>query len=207
MEGESTYHSGEMARCKYMLTSYSICAQESGVNPFQKAAETRVGRPRSPRSKMNNSLFSGNSRPAGDPSTFTEEPCAFHKLMMEHFLSLVGGVVDYYGADGGECEFKIDSMVFKVLEDPDDGYRSYLGTIEYAADSEGIFFPNPIARVKIESFEDETSTDPEDFTGSGTCEGYRLIDIEDDHVWLEFGTANTSDYYPYFIFRHIPKPS
>tara|TARA_Y100000310_G_C20125841_1_gene553567 strand:- start:51 stop:242 length:192 start_codon:yes stop_codon:yes gene_type:complete len=25
------------------------------------------------------------------------------------------------------------------------------------------------------------------------------------HVWLRFGTDNTDDYYPYFVFRHVPK--
>ncbi len=36
--------------------------------------------------------------------------------------------------------------------------------------------------------------------------GYRLVDVTDGHVWLEFGTYNTEDYYPYFVFRHNPKP-
>ena len=97
-------------------------------------------------------------------------------------------------------------MVFRVLEDPDDGYRSHLGTIEYSSESQGIFFPNPIAEVRIEAFEGESSLDSNDWTGTGSCEGYRLVDISDGHVWLEFGTANTNDYYPYFIFRHSPKP-
>ena len=37
-------------------------------------------------------------------------------------------------------------------------------------------------------------------------QGYRLIDQADGHVWLEFGTYNYDDYYPYFVFRHNPKP-
>lgn len=150
-------------------------------------------------------FFSG--RTASNRSSSWDKPaCEYHSLMMNHFLSLVGGVVDYYGADGAEHEFKIDKMVFKVLEDPDDGYRSMLGAVEYGEDTAGIFFPNPIAKVMIEEFEGETCPDGNDWLGTGSCEGYRLRDVEDGHIWLEFGTANTNDYYPYFVFRHVAKP-
>jgi hypothetical protein len=154
------------------------------------------------------SLFSGNSHSpeidvyAEDGSRTDESDRIFVRKMTAHFLSLLGGVVDYYGADGGENEFKIDGIVFKVLEDPEDGYRSCLGTIEYSAASNGIFFPNPVARVRIEAYEDEPRG--EEYS-TGTCEGYKLVDVNDGHIWLEFGTDNTNDYYPYFVFRHMPK--
>lgn len=125
------------------------------------------------------------------------------EIMRKHFLALVGSVVDYYGADGGEHEFKIDSVVFKVVEDPDDGYRSHLGTIEYSDESKGIFFGTPIAQVKIETY-DGPDNDP-DLGSWRVNHGYRLVDIVDDHIWLEFGTHNYDDYYPCFIFRHHPK--
>ena len=147
-------------------------------------------------------LFSGNSHCLDTNLEDREFDRTYVRGMTQHFLSLVGGVVDYYGADGGEHEFKIDGIVFKVLEDPDDGYRSHLGTIEYSGSSEGIFFPNPISQVRIESYEDDTRG--EEYS-TGTCEGYKFVDVNDGHVWLEFGTDNTSDYYPYFVFRHWPK--
>jgi hypothetical protein len=125
------------------------------------------------------------------------------KIMLNHFLALVGTIVDYHGADNGENEFKIDDVVFKVVENPDDGYRSYLGTIEYSDDSKGIFFKNPIAQVKIETYDEECSNDT--FLTSQLNQGYRLTDANDGHVWLEFGTHNYDDYYPCFIFRHYPK--
>ena len=123
--------------------------------------------------------------------------------MRNHFLALVGATVDYYGADAGVHEFKIDGVVFKVIEDPDDGYRSHLGTIEYSDESEGIFFRAPIAQVKIETY-DGPDNDPAAW-GSQVNHGYQLIDTADGHVWLEFGTHNYDDYYPCFIFRHHPK--
>jgi len=123
------------------------------------------------------------------------------EIMRNHFLSLVGIPLDYYGADEGECEFMIDEIVFKVIEDPDDGYRSHLGTIEYSDDSKGIFFRAPIAQVQIEIY-----SEPGEYGGQ-LNEGYRLIDVNDGHSWLEFGTHNYDDYYPCFVFRHIPKKS
>ncbi len=151
------------------------------------------------------SYFTGNCFEYGDTRRTARGDSGLHDMMMNHFLSLVDGVVDYYGADAGENEFKVDGMVFKVLEDPDDGYRSHLGTIEYSNESEGIFFHRPIAKVRIESFQNEPSSDPDDYLGTGYCEGYRLVDTTDGHEWLIFGTANTNDYYPYFVFKHSPK--
>jgi len=122
---------------------------------------------------------------------------ALCKIVKRHFLALVGSEVDYYGADEGDNAFKVDEVVFKALEDPDDGYRSYLGTINYSEDHNSIFFRAPIARVRIEAFDCED--------GSRDDRGYRFVDVEDGHVWLEFGTKDYNDYYPYFIFRHSPK--
>ena len=138
-------------------------------------------------------------------STDTDEDYSesVDEIMRNHFLALVGSVVDYYGADAGEHEFKIDGVVFKVIEDPDDGYRSHLGTIEYSDESQGIFFGTPIAQVKIEIY-DGADTEP-DMIGGQLNHGYRLVDVTDNHVWLEFGTHNYDDYYPCFIFRHHPK--
>jgi hypothetical protein len=124
-----------------------------------------------------------------------------------HFRSLTGLVLDYYGADIAEHSFKIDKIVFKALEDPDDGYRSYLGAIDYTDSHTSIFFSRPIAKVRIEefvAFADETTLNANDV--STTKSGYRLVDIEDEHVWVEFGTDYTNDYYPMYIFRHFPKP-
>jgi hypothetical protein len=119
------------------------------------------------------------------------------KMVRTHFVSLIGSEVDYYGADEGDNTFKVDGVVFKVLEDPDDGYRSYMGAINYSEDHSSIFFRSPIARVRVEEY---------DLTHSHeSCNGYRLVDVEDDHIWLEFGTDNYDDYYPMFIFRHSPK--
>tara|TARA_Y100000310_G_scaffold344748_1_gene459226 strand:- start:2706 stop:3140 length:435 start_codon:yes stop_codon:yes gene_type:complete len=121
------------------------------------------------------------------------------KMARSHFGSLVGSEVDYYGADAGDNTFNIDGIVFKVLEDEDDGYRSYMGAINYTEKHTSIFFDSPIARVKIIKYDADNG-------GYGSLnQGYRLIDVCDGHTWLEFGTDNYDDYYPMFIFRHSPK--
>lgn len=116
-----------------------------------------------------------------------------------HFLSLVGLELDYYGCDQADNTFKVDEIIFKVLEDPDDGYRSCLGTMDYTRIHRdrptSIFYRKPIATVKIVPFDDDQMD----------MRGYRLIDISDNHCWLEFGTDHHDDYYPTFIFRHTPK--
>lgn len=123
------------------------------------------------------------------------------EIARRHFLNLLGGVYDYHGADTGDSTFKIDGIVFKVLEDPDDGYRSYLGTIDYTNKHSSLFFYESIARVKIETYDNKA-----DYNGLGQKNhGYKLVDVYDGHIWLQFGTQNYDDYYPMFIFRHFPK--
>ena len=59
-----------------------------------------------------------------------ESQTGYWKMVYDHFSALHGMSLDYYGADTGSHEFKLDGIIFKVLEDPGDGYRSHLGVIE-----------------------------------------------------------------------------
>ncbi len=106
---------------------------------------------------------------------------------------LVGEEFDFYGA----ClnELKLDDIIYEVLEDEDDGMRSSMDVIQIKSDedSEGIFFDRPIARVYLEEGNNES------------FEGYRLVDVDDGHVWLTFGTDHSDSYYPMFVFIYEPK--
>ena len=130
-------------------------------------------------------------------------------MVKQHFMNLAGLELDYYGADSADNTFKVDQVIFKVLEDPNDGYRSMLGAIDYTEEHNSIFFSSPIAKVRIEMYDTrqgDVIADPDEYSfGSTEAEGYRLVDLTDDHIWLEFGTHNCDDYYPVFIFRHHPK--
>ena len=125
----------------------------------------------------------------------------YREQVFAHFAALKGMTLEYFGADDAAHEFKVDGIIFKVLEDPNDGYRSCLGVIEYGKQSDSIFFRQPLAKVRIETYEGRCPAEG----WSRSDQGYQLVDIEDGHVWLEFGTDNTDDYYPYFVFRHTPK--
>jgi hypothetical protein len=157
-------------------------------------------------------LFSGNSHDYNVDDWPASN--ATERMARTHFQNLTGMELDYYGADAGDHTFKVDDIVFKVLEDPNDGYRSCLGTIDYTNEHNSIFFGTPVARVRIETYDsaepdgrpdrNERGEDDDDYD-HGVCQGYRLVDVTDSHVWLEFGTDNYDDYYPCFIFRHVPK--
>jgi len=120
-------------------------------------------------------------------------------------LAEAGTVCDYYGAAEAEHEFQLDHVVFKVLEDPEDDYRSSLGAVIYGDpnDAKGIMFRRPIARVRVVKGE---FTLEDDGGYSEELKGYQLIDADTGHVWLRFGTENWNDYYPCFIFTHRPAP-
>ena len=100
-------------------------------------------------------------------------------------------VYAFYGVNGNS--FKLGSVIFEAIEDPDDGYRSYLETIRIT--TKGHFHKRPLAYVQILS----TSTE--------VYEGYILYSPDTNHIWLRVGTDNIDDYYPYFVFNYIPDTS
>lgn len=112
---------------------------------------------------------------------------------------IAGFEFDFYGVDN--CQFKLgisgSVFVLEAIENEDDGYRSYLGCIQIS-EPNGIFFSTPVAKVRVESFDERP--------GSGHAdEGYRLVDVENGHVWLTFGTDNYDDWYPCFTFCYEPR--
>lgn len=107
------------------------------------------------------------------------------------FEDVLGCEVDFYGVDNNA--FKLGSDVFEAIEDPDDGYRSYLRSVE-VRDVEGlIFFERPLARVRVIRNDD-----------GGRFDGYSLVDVVEGHTWLRFGTDDLDDYYPSFRFEYVP---
>lgn len=109
---------------------------------------------------------------------------------MSEFSETVGKEFPFYGA--AERQFKLGDQVWEAIEDEDDGYRSHLGTIEQKQ-SDAIFFQTPLATIVVQTRD------------SNTEDGFKLVDTADGHVWLQVGTDNTDDYYPYFIFEYTPK--
>ena len=115
---------------------------------------------------------------------------------------------DFHGAQSN-C-FKIDSMVLECLENPDDGYRSHMDMLIIHPEQQmSGFFDTPIARVRFEVFaKDEMSVTAfvqPSWGDYDEVEGWKVVDINDGHTWLELGTKNYKDYYPMFWFYYNPK--
>ena len=103
----------------------------------------------------------------------------------------------FHGVDNHR--FKLGTNVFEAVEDPGDGYRSYLGSV-VATDGEGIFFATQVDTVEVVEYQldhDEVSTED--------IRGYALRSTTDGHIWLVFGTNVWDGYYPCFVFRYTPR--
>lgn len=112
---------------------------------------------------------------------------------LNEFQKVIGKKRRFYGMDN-EC-FKLGNQVFEAMEDEEDGYRSYLGSVEVRDPKDLIFFRTPLATVTVEEWSDCHS------------EGINLVDITDGHVWLSFGTDYLDGYYPCFFMRYQPRPA
>lgn len=108
-----------------------------------------------------------------------------------NFDSLVGKKYSFYGVDNNQ--FKLGRVAYEAIENEDDGLRSYLGSVIVKNIKKSIFFRQAIADVYLISIDE------------GYFTGYQLVDVKDSHVWLRFGTDNSDDYYPWFVFEYSPK--
>ena len=106
---------------------------------------------------------------------------------------LVDKTFPFYGVDGNT--FKLGKNVYEAIEDPSDGYRSYLDSVVKKDPSGLNFFKRPIATVRVKRVETDRGLD-----------GYIFIDVADGHEWLHIGTDHNDDYYPSFTFWYRPKP-
>jgi len=110
--------------------------------------------------------------------------------MNVNFDKLIGQNAKLYACNDLNC-FQLGTVVFEVLEDESDGYRSYLGEVKIVrADAEkGAFLDEVIIQ---------------DIGGENNNEGYNLVSTRTKHVWLSFGTNNDDSYYPCFFFSFTP---
>lgn len=115
---------------------------------------------------------------------------ADHSVGFIDFENLIGTRSDLYYHNRVN-EFQLGRMIFEVLEDENDGYRSTMDHVEIKTTSAPL--GQKLATVEIKKHE----TRDQFF--------YHLVDIVDGHIWVEFGTDNVDDYYPCFIFRTFVK--
>jgi len=111
---------------------------------------------------------------------------------------LIGPALLFFGAEFNVFQLLAPigrKVTFEALEDEADGYRSMLKSVDEIPQGDHIFFREHIAVVRVE----KVSEVEDDF------KGYNVIDIEDDHLWLKFGTSNIGDWYPGYVFVYHPK--
>lgn len=123
-------------------------------------------------------------------------------LVGKHILDAVDfttGKVSTYGdefEDAQLCRFRLDGNIYVAIEDPSDGYRSYLGELKIDTENKMFNIFPPISVIghhrTIGSYGNKDDI-------------LELIDETTGKIVLEIGTADIDDYYPGFIASFHPE--
>jgi hypothetical protein len=107
---------------------------------------------------------------------------------------------DRWGEVGSTMTFILDGTAYRATEDPNDGYRSSMSELAIVpAESSGcvLFGYNILVKCQHRSRPDNESERTDDIL--------ELIDVSNDKVVLEVGTADTGDYYPSYVANWNPQ--
>lgn len=85
--------------------------------------------------------------------------------------------------------FKLDGVTYKATEDPDDGYRSCMGSLEVVEQSPRYSFETEVLCSMCES---------------NDADILEVRDTQNGKIILRIGTANVWDYYPYCVMEWMP---
>lgn len=107
-----------------------------------------------------------------------------------NFDTLVGEKATLFLTPSTANRFQLGSVIFEVIEDENDGYRSAMEAVKIVNDNA----PKKVLLAEVTI--GKTSVINECI--------YTLIDSS-GHEWLRFGTDNADDYYPSFHFNWSPK--
>ena len=105
---------------------------------------------------------------------------------------------NYWGEKPNTFAFRLGDKFFLAAENPEDGYRSsldYIIEIDELPDSSEII-NRPVKAYFINKRDNDSYYE--------CCEILKIEDIETGHIWLEVGTDNTDDYYPWFVAKWWP---
>ena len=91
-------------------------------------------------------------------------------------------------------KFTIDGITYMALEDPDDGYRSYMNELEIVEEPCKIKLPNILVCCHMKGDGEWAKNDILIF-----------VDIENGKTILEIGTENYDDFYPYCVLNYYPE--
>jgi hypothetical protein len=91
--------------------------------------------------------------------------------------------------------FRVDGVVYIALEDPVDGYRSSMRELMIVDCKMTNVFPEVKVLARHRTINEYHDID----------NVLELIDERTGKVIVEVGTANTDDYYPYFVAKFHPE--
>ena len=123
-------------------------------------------------------------------------------LVGEHLLSGVDTgktTVERYGSteEANNISFVLDGIVYTATEDPDDDYRSHMGSLAVGGDVTNTFPPQRVLCSYITG-----KTDADSYNTANELLIAR--DIVTGKEVLRIGTSNTDDYYPWFTAEFDP---
>lgn len=98
------------------------------------------------------------------------------------------------------CLFVLDGVAYRVIEDPGDGYRSYMKDgveVRSPAVVTNTFAPIP---VRCKNGGRESKPYSQDRT-----QVLQFVDTRNGEVILEVGTDNSDDYYPWYVASWTPE--
>lgn len=113
--------------------------------------------------------------------------CRFDKVTI--FEELYGCERDF-----NACLFALDGETYQLLEDEDDGYRSYCKEIEISKQ-----------KIRPEFSIAVVCTPYEDDDNGGEHDCMKVIDLKNGKTILTVGTKYVNDYYPCCIFEYQPE--
>ena len=117
-------------------------------------------------------------------------------LTGKHILAGVeiGTTINKFGECCGVVKFTLDGVTYRAVEDPDDGYRSYMQELEIVEEKCKIRVPNVEVLCCMK---DNTDYEVNDILV--------FVDTENGEQFLLVGTGNTDDYYPYCVMEYYPE--
>lgn len=108
------------------------------------------------------------------------------ELVGPHLLS---GVDMTSSGDANGIVFVLDGVAYQAMEDPSDGYRSYLGELS-VVDADGV--KNRFAAVPV-------------LARMRDDDVLEVLDGGSGDIVLAIGTENADDYYPWFVGDFTPE--
>ena len=113
----------------------------------------------------------------------------YEELFGSHVLTGVDIIEDT--GNGAKCIFTLDGINYEAVEDPNDGYRSYLGYIRTTETAPRISFEEE--KVEVCGWE------------SRDTEGLQILCAYTGYPILVVGTRNIDDWYPCCTMEYTPE--